>query len=236
MALGYLLVGLYILGVNYSNILPAFKLIISSAFSGQAAVGGFVGSSCIFALQSGAQFGIFANEAGLGSFAIAGASAKNQYPAEQGMLAITGVFIATMVVCTITGLVLAVTDVLGTVTAIDAKLLMGSPLALAAFGSVHFSFRYIVLIGLVLFAFTTVLAWAYYGEKCIEFILGTKAARIYRWLYISIIVAGSVLELELVWNFANLANGLMAIPNLYSLILLAPVVKKETVNYLQRHN
>lgn len=235
MALAYLSVGIFILAFNFSEIIPAFKLIITSAFKGQAAIGGFVGSSLVLALQNGAQFGIFANEAGLGSFAMAGASSKNEYPAEQGMLAISGVFIATMVVCTITGLVLAVTNVLGTTDA-AGKIISGSPLAISAFSSVNANFKYVVLIGLILFAFTTLLAWAYYGEKCIEFLVGAKKAHLYRWFYLLVIVAGSVLELELVWALAHLANGLMTLPNLYGLVRLAPVVRKETETYLTTQN
>lgn len=231
MAATYLVVGLIILGVHYDRILPAFHLIIKSAFYGQAAVGGFLGSTIMLALQNGAQFGVFANESGLGSFSIAGACSKNEFPVEQGLISITGVFLTTMVVCTITGLVLAVTQVVGIES--GGKLITGSPLAIAAFGSVHDGFRYVVLFGLIFFAFTTILAWAYYGEKCIEYLFGLKLAHIYRWCYILVIVLGALLELEVVWAIAHLTNAFMAIPNLYGLIRLSPLIKTETKKYLQ---
>lgn len=230
MAIMYMLVGIYILCIHYEQIIPAFQLIIHSAFNGRAAAGGLLGTTVMLAIQQGVSYGIFANEAGLGSLAIAGASAQTDVPAKQGMLSIAGVFIATMVVCTITGLVLAVTNVVGQVDG-QGALLTGSPLAIAAFGSVHFVFRYVVLVGLVLFAFTTTLAWAYYGEKCIEYLFGLKCAYAYRWFYTAIVLVGALLGLEVVWACAHMANGLMAIPNLISVIGLSRVVKEETAQY-----
>lgn len=230
MAIMYMLVGIYILAIHYDKIFPAFQLILHSAFNGRAAAGGLLGTTIMLAVQQGVSYGIFANEAGLGSLSIAGASAQTDIPAKQGMLSIAGVFIATMVVCTITGLVLAVTNVVGQLDS-QGALLTGSPLAIAAFGSVHDVFRYVVLVGLVLFAFTTTLAWAYYGEKCIEFLFGLKLAHLYRWFYTSIVLVGALLDLEVVWACAHMANGLMAIPNLISIIGLSRVVKEETHLY-----
>lgn len=224
MAALYLVMSGVVLASHYDMILPAFKLIFTSAFTGQAAVGGFLGSTVMLAMQNGAQYGIFANEAGLGSFAIASASAKTDDPQNQGFLAMSGVFLATMVVCTITGLVLAVTSVIG--TEVNGQLLNGSPLALSAFGSVHDTFPYVVIVCLCLFAFTTILAWAYYGEKCWEFLFGLRGIFFYKILYTSGLVLGSVGSLAAVWSFAHLMNGLMVIPNLIAIVLLSKQVMK----------
>jgi AGCS family alanine or glycine:cation symporter len=229
-ALLYLSVGIGILIVHYDSIGKALWLIVSSAFSGQAAVGGFMGSSFILAVQYGVTKGVFSNEAGLGSLAIAAASAKTEEPVEQGLLAISGVFISTMLVCTVTGLVLAVTGVLGTVDS-TGHLLTGSSLVMAAFGSVAPGLQYVVVIGLILFALTTVLAWGYYGEKCVEYLFGLKIAYAYRWVYTVMIFIGALLKLELVWAFADLANGFMAIPNLIAIIGLSRIVQFETRRY-----
>ena len=224
--------GLFILAINYDHLLDALWLIISSAFSGQAATGGFVGSSMLLAMQYGVSKGVFSNEAGLGSLAIAAASAKVKHPAEQGLFAISGVFISTMLICTITGLVLAVTGVLGTVGA-DGQVLTGSTMVMAAFDSTYPGLQYVVVIGLIMFAFTTVLAWGYYGEKCVEYLFGTKSILIYRYIYTAMVLVGALLKLELVWALADIANGFMAIPNLIAIIGLAAVVKQETQDYFR---
>jgi AGCS family alanine or glycine:cation symporter len=232
MALAYLGAGIFILALHANKILPAFALICKSAFTGQAAVGGFLGSSLMMALQQGVSKGVFSNEAGLGSLSIAASTAQAPHPAQQGFFAISGVFISTMLVCTITGLVLAVTQVLGSTTP-TGELITGSALALDAFASVYPPLRHLVFIALVLFAFTTILAWAYYGEKCMEYLCGTRIAYAYRWVYTAVVYLGAVLELELVWGITEIANGLMAIPNLIAIILLSRVVKTETKSYLK---
>ncbi|MFM8454881.1 MAG: alanine/glycine:cation symporter family protein, partial [Gammaproteobacteria bacterium] len=223
MASLYLLAGIFVLLYHYQNITSAFSEIIKSAFSGQAAAGGFMGSTVMLAVRMGVARGLFSNEAGLGSLPIAAASSQIKHPAQQGLLSVAGVFISTMLVCTITGLVLAVTNVLPTGKT-------GSCLAMAAFSSVMPEFKFVVLGGLILFAFTTILAWEYYGEKCIEFLFGLKAAHYYRWVYVLMAVLGaSVEDLKIIWNFADIANALMAIPNLLSILLLSKIVKAESV-------
>lgn len=231
-AILYLSVGFFILIINYDRIWDALQLIVTSAFTGQAAMGGFVGSTMILAIQYGVSKGVFSNEAGLGSLAIAAATAKTKHPAEQGLLAISGVFISTMLVCTVTGLVLAVTGVLGQVGA-NGQVLMGSSLVMAAFDTVYPGLQYVVVIGLILFAFTTVLAWGYYGEKCVEYLFGLKVAYAYRWVYTGMIFVGALLKLELVWALADLANGFMAIPNLIAILGLSRVVQLETREYFK---
>lgn len=232
MAMMYLGAGLFVLIDHAEQLIPALVLIIQSAFTGQAAAGGFLGASFLMAIRMGASNGIFANEAGLGSLAIAAASAKVAKPAKQGMYSISGVFVSTMVICTITGLVLAVTQVLGSVDA-SGKVISGSPLAMLAFSQVLPELEYVVVAGLLLFAFTTMLAWAYYGEKCIEFLLGLRAAHLYRFIYTGVTVLGAMLDLELVWTLAHFSNALMAPFNLYALLKLSDIVSEETKIYLR---
>lgn len=229
----YLSVGFFILIKNYDRLGDAFALIVQSAFTGQAATGAFLGSSLILAIQYGASKGIFSNEAGLGSLAIAAASAKTEKPAEQGLFAISGVFISTMLVCTVTGLVLGVTGVLGSVGP-DGQMLTGSSLVMAAFDSVVPGLKYVVVVGLILFSFTTMLAWGYYGEKSVEYLFGLKMAYAYRWLYTAMIFVGAILKLELVWALADIANGFMAFPNLIAILGLSKVVLIETRQYFSK--
>lgn len=229
MAILYIAMGLIIIGLNIDKLLPALQMIITSAFTGKAVTGGFIGSGMFLAMQIGVQRGVFSNEAGLGSLSIAASSARTSQPAQQGMLAMAGVFISTMLICTVTGLMLAVTDVVGQ----SDGLLTGAPLVLLAVKTVFAPLQYVVLLGLCLFAFTTILGWAYYGEKCVEYLVGVKIAYGYRWVYTVSVLIGALLELELVWEFADIANGLMAIPNLIAIAGLAHVVQRETNNYLR---
>jgi alanine or glycine:cation symporter, AGCS family len=230
MTLLYIGASIIILYLNWQNLLPALKLIISTAFTGQAPLGGFAGSSLLLAVQMGSARAVFSNEAGLGSSPIAAASAKAPYPAYQGMLAMGGVFVSSLVICTMTGLVLAVTNSLGLIKP-DGSLLTGASLTIAAFGQNLSTAPYIVLGCLALFGFTTLIAWAYYGEKCIEFLFGTKAISPYRIVYISLIGVGAIANLHVIWSFADIANGLMCIPNLIAIIGLVGVVLHETAIY-----
>lgn len=232
MALFYVVGGLVVIGCNWQQIPQAVAMILTSIWSPESAAGGVMGATIASALSQGVSIGIFANEAGLGSLAIASSAAATKYPARQGFMGISGVFVATMVICTITGLSLAVTDVLGTQDATGASL-SGAALTIAAFNTVFPGFGNVVLGGLCFFAFTTILAWAYYGEKCLEFLLGVKVSFFYRWCYSASVVCGPLIPTALVWASANLANGLMAIPNLISLLLLVKVIKSETDSYLQ---
>lgn len=233
MAVLYLCAGASVLIYHHDRLWDALQLIFTSAFTGQAATGGFVGSTMILAIQFGLSKGLFSNEAGLGTLSIAASTAKTSHSAKQGLLAISGVFISTILVCSITGLVLAVTQVLGLYGA-DGTLLNGSSMAMTAFASVWSPLKYLVLIGLILFAFTTVLAWAYYGEKCMEYLFGLRVAYFYRWIYTAAILVGAVLNLELVWGIADLANGFMAIPNLIAIVGLSQVVRQETKLYFEQ--
>jgi AGCS family alanine or glycine:cation symporter len=221
-----------ILLTNYSKIPNALYTIVSTAFSGHAAFGGFAGSSLILALQVGISRGLMTSEAGLGTASIAAAAAKTDLPGRQALVSMTGCFLATIIMCSATGLVLGVTDVFGSIGS-DGKLLNGATMTLYAFNSAFFWGGYVVTIGLLLFAFTTLLGWAYYGEKCVEYLLGVKSVPVYRALFTLIVLPGAILELEVVWKISDICNGLMAFPNLIGLCALSGVVISETNEFLK---
>ncbi len=215
------------------NLIPQVLMtIFSSAFTGQAAVGGFAGLTIIIALQMGVSRGLMTSEAGLGTASIAAAAAQTDVPGRPALGSMTGCFLATIVMCTFTGLVLGVTGVQGLVGE-NGKLLTGASLTVAAFESAFTGGGYVVTIGLVLFAFTTLLGWAYYGEKCCEYLFGEKSVFFYRILFTLIIIPGAVLELDVVWRISDVTNGLMAIPNLIGLCALSGVVVDETRGFMK---
>jgi len=233
MSVFYLGGGILILLLNYDRIPYAFMTILDSAFTGQAAAGGFAGSTVLAAIQMGVARGVFSSEAGLGISSIAAAAAKTDSPGRQAMITMTGTLLSTIIVCSITGLVIVVTGAFG---ALDdcGNVLNGACLAINAFGSVIGVGGYIVSIGLILFAFSTVVAWAYYGEKCSEYLFGESAVIYYRIFFSLIIIPGAALELDLVWAIADISNGLMAIPNLIALIGLSKVLSKETGDFIKQ--
>lgn len=231
MAIFYISGASLILFKHYDRIPHALYTIVTSAFTGQAAFGGFLGSSLLLALRVGVSRGLMTSEAGLGTASIAAAAARTDLPGRQALVSMTGSFLATIVLCSATGLVLAVTNVFGSMTP-DGRVLNGASMTVAAFNSVFPWGGYIVTIGLILFAFTTLLGWAYYGEKCIEYIFGTRSIPFYRALFTLIIIPGAVLELDIVWKISDICNGLMAFPNLIALCALSSVVVKETREFL----
>lgn len=230
MATFYVAGGLVILGMNYTLLPDAFKLIVESAFTGQAAVGGFAGASIMMSIQMGVARSVFSNEAGLGLSSIAAAAAKTDTPGRQAMINMTGAFFSTVIVCTFTGLVLAVTNVLGTVDG-DGKLVTGATLAINAFSSSLIGGSYVVTIGLILFAFSTIVAWAYYGEKCVEYLFGTTMIVPYRILYCLCVIPAVLLKLEVVWLIADITNAFLVIPNLIALIALSKVITTESQHF-----
>lgn len=231
MALFYVVGGLIIIGMHLAQIPEAFRQIFDSAFTGDAFAGGILGSGVILVIQLGVSRSVFSNEAGLGISSIAAAAAKTDSPGRQAMITMTGALISTVIVCTITGLVLAVTGVLGTHND-SGQLLNGAPLAIKAFNSSLWGGDYIVTVGLILFAYSTVIAWAYYGEKCFEYLFGESSVFWYRVLYSLLIIPGTALKMETVWHVADIANGLMIIPNLFALIFLSKVIRQETAEFL----
>lgn len=227
MAVFYIVGALVVLLIKFQAIPAAVVLIFKSAFSGQAAVGGFVGATVMAAIQLGVSRGVFSSEAGLGSSPIAAAAAKTDTPGRQALVSMCSVFITTGIVCTLTGLVIAVSGVFGELGP-DGQLLNGSALALRAFDQIIPYGGVIVTIALVPFAYSTILGWAYYGEKCVEYLFGIRATKVYRVIFTLLVIPGSLLSLKIVWGFANMMNGLMAFPNLIGLFLLAGIISKET--------
>ncbi len=228
--------GIYILGAvlvlicNYSAIPGALSIIIRSAFNPQAALGGAAGITVQIALQRGVGRGVFSNEAGLGSAPIAAAAAKTKSPVRQGLISMTGTFFDTIVICTMTGLAIVLTGAY-------SSPLEGAALTTAAFeAGLPFAVigKYIVNIGLIFFAFTTILGWNYYGERCAEYLLGVKSILPYRMIFIALVAVGPFLSLDLIFIIADIVNGIMAFPNLIGLIGLRKVVIKETEDYFQQ--
>ena len=225
MAVFYISCGVIILLLNLDMIIPAFKIVFSDAFTGTAAAGGAIGT----VIRYGVARGVFSNEAGLGSAPIAAAAAKTDYAGRQGLVSMTGTFIDTIVVCTITGLVLTIAtitpEVQGTVAGLD-----GATRTVASFqGLAPFSVgKYVVTIGLIFFAYSTVLGWSYYGDRCFEYLFGEKGIVYYRWSFVVVAFFGATAKLEVVWNIADTLNGCMAVPNLIGLLLLSGVVVRET--------
>jgi len=213
-----------VLAYNYAAIPAAFGLIFQYAFTPTAAEGGAIGASIMLAIRWGFARGIFSNEAGLGSAAIAHAAAKTDDPIQQGLVGMVGVFIDTLIVCTLTGLVI-ITSGLWTG---DVN---GAALTSAAFGATLPWGGALVAVSLALFAFTTLLGWSYYGERAVEFLFGIKAIWPYRIVWVLAIPVGAMTSLDLVWNMADALNAMMALPNLIALFILAPAVFTMTRNY-----
>lgn len=214
--------------ITHIDQLPnAIAMVIDGAFNPTAAAGGFLGSTVMLAMRSGIARGIFSNESGLGSAPIVAAAAKTKWAAEQGLVSMTGTFIDTIIICTLTGLTLIVTGVwTGDVN--------GAALTEAAFSAAFpFAAKYLLTSGLVLFAFTTIIGWSYYGERCMEYLVGVKGIMPYRYIYIALVGCGAFLKLETIWVIADIVNGLMAIPNLIALIGLSGVVVAETKHYFE---
>ncbi len=230
MAVAYIVAGLIVLSINADQIGPAIALIIDSAFTGHAAEGGFAGAAVWMAIRFGVARGVFSNEAGLGSAPIAHAAAQTKDPVRQGLIAMLGTFLDTLIVCSVTGLVI-VTSGLWTSGESGAALTSAAfALALPGVGN------YIVAISLAIFAFTTIIGWSFYGERCVEFLFGVKAIKPYRVLWILAVPLGASLSLDFVWLVADTLNAMMAIPNLIAILVLSPVVFKLTREYFERQN
>lgn len=228
MAVSYVLIGLIVLAINANEIPSAIAMVFSSAFSGSAAEGGFAGAAVWAAIRFGVARGIFSNEAGLGSAPIAHAVAQTKDPVKQGMVAMLGTFIDTIIVCSITGLVIITS---GAWTSGET----GAALTSLAFESGLPGFgNYIVAISLAIFAFTTILGWSFYGERCIEFLFGTRAIVPYRVVWIAAIPVGATVNLGFIWLVADTLNAMMALPNLIALLLLSPVVFKLSRAYFDK--
>lgn len=227
MIFGYVGSALLVLALNITEIPDAFSLIFQHAFSPIAASGGFLGATIATAMRYGIARGVFSNESGLGSAPIAAAAARTHDPVKQALVSMTQTFIDTLVVCTMTALVILTASPW-------TQGVSASQLTSASFGeSLGVTGEIIVAISTSLFAFSTLIGWNYYGEKAIEYLFGSRAIRIYRIIFIAGVIVGSMMELEFVWNFSDLMNGMMAIPNLIGLLMLSKVVKQETDRYFK---
>jgi AGCS family alanine or glycine:cation symporter len=227
MGVAYMVAGIVILAVNASEIPAAISLVVHSAFSPVAATGGFAGAAVAAAIRFGVARGVFSNEAGLGSAPIAHAAAQTNDPVRQGLIGMLGTFIDTLVVCSITGLAIITS---GAWTSGET----GASLTTLAFETTLPGIGgNIVAIALAIFAFTTILGWSVYGERCVEYLFGVKAIIPFRFLWVVAIPVGSLAKLEYVWLLADTLNAMMAIPNLIALLLLSPVVINLTKEYFK---
>ena len=229
MAILYVATSVVILMINADKVPAALALIVASAFNPEAALGGALGITVMKAIQSGVARGIFSNESGLGSAPIAAAAAHTKEPVRQGLISMTGTFLDTIIVCSMTGLVLVITGVWNAEIEGAAATNAAFSLGLGTqFGAT------IVTVGLLFFAFTTILGWCYYGERCFVYLFDIRGIKIYRSIFILLVACGAFLKLDLIWILADIVNGLMAFPNLIALIGLRKVIVEETRDYFRR--
>ena len=228
MAITYVIAGVVLLGIYVNEIPAALELIVTHAFTPISAAGGFAGATVWAAIRFGVARGVFSNEAGLGSAPIAHATATTDSPVRQGTIAMLGTFIDTIVICTITGLVIVASGAWQTGAS-------GASLTASAFDAgLPVIGQYIVTLGLAVFAFTTIIGWSFYGERCTEYLFGIKAVPVFRLIWVAAIPIGATQELNVAWLIADTLNAMMALPNLVALILLSPVVFGLTREYLQK--
>ena len=231
MALVYVLGCIYIIGVNAQYVWPAVKLIVEAAFTPEAAGGGFIGCTVMTAARFGIARGLFSNESGLGSAPIVAAAAQTRNPVRQALVSSSGTFWDTVVICALTGIVI-VSSVLAYP---DITFESGSTLTKEAFAKIPFIGTPLLTFGLTTFAFSTILGWCYYGERAVEYLKGYRWVIAYRIAYIAAVFIGSIMSLQMVWNFADCMNALMAIPNLISILALSGILVHETRKYLWRN-
>ncbi|MHC6527438.1 alanine/glycine:cation symporter family protein [Vibrio proteolyticus] len=227
MALFYIIACVSVIVMNADRLVEAVELVLVSAFTSTAATGGFLGASIMLAIQSGIARGVFSNESGLGSAPMAAAAAKTDSCVKQGLISMTGTFFDTIIICTMTGLALILTGAWQS----DYS---GAAMTTYAFAQGLNSDTLgpmLVSIGLMFFAFTTILGWNYYGERCVVYLFGTKAVLVYKLVFVALVASGAFLQLDMIWLIADIVNGLMAIPNLIGLIALRKVIVEETRNY-----
>jgi AGCS family alanine or glycine:cation symporter len=235
MAILYVAGCLIILAFNINYLIPAVMEIITSAFSPKAAGGGFIAATLMSAARYGIARGLFSNESGMGSAPIVAAAAKTRNPFRQALVASSGTFWDTVVICAITGLVI-VSNMIANPGIIDIEKFDGAILTHLAFGQIPYIGWIILTFGLVTFAFSTILGWSYYGERCVEYLFGPKSNVPYRIIYVITAFAGSIISLNFVWGLADMFNAFMAIPNIIAMLLLSGLIAKETKYYLKGDN
>jgi AGCS family alanine or glycine:cation symporter len=231
MAIFYVLGCIVILVINYDYIIPAIATICKLAFTPGAAAGGLIGSGIITAARYGIARGLFSKESGMGSASIVAAAAQTRNPVRQALVSSTGTFWDTVVICLMTGLVL-VSSIMKNPGIDVSNIDNGGQLTSLAFDQIPYVGPFILTIGIITFAYSTILGWYYYGERCVEYLMGKKGCLFYRILYVAILVIGPIISLNLVWDIADTLNALMAIPNLVAVILLSKVIANETKTYI----
>lgn len=235
MAIAYIVFGLIAVGINYDLIIPAFQSIFKHAFGVKALAGGAAGAALKLVIVQGCKRGVFSNEAGLGSSVMVHSSSNVKEPVKQGMWGIFEVFFDTMVVCTMTALIALTSGLINLETGVANKGVSDATLISDAFGNVFGQpGKWFVAIAMLLFAFTTVLGWSQYGSKAVEYLLGEKAVKVYKVIFVLMIVSGALMTSSLAWDISDTFNGLMMIPNLIAVVLLSPLVYKITRNYVNR--
>jgi AGCS family alanine or glycine:cation symporter len=234
MAVFYVLGCIVILVINHAYIGQAVGLIVKSAFTGDAAAGGFAGFAVNKAIQFGFSRGLFSNESGMGSAPIVAAAAKTRNPVRQALVSSTGTFWDTVIICALTGIVI-ISSVLAH-PEINSGSINGSELVHRAFGQIHVLGSFVLTIALITFAFSTILGWSYYGERCAEYLLGRKIITNYRVFFVLVVFIGAIAPLDLAWSISDILNGLMILPNIAAMFLLSSVIAAETKKYLGRPN
>ena len=232
MAIFYVLGCIIILGINSDTLLPAVGAILRLAFTPGAVAGGLVGQGLLIALRFGVARGLFSNESGMGSAPLVASAAQTRNPVRQAMVSATGTFWDTVVVCLMTGLVLVTTIMKNPSINMDS-VTDGGQLTTLAFSQIPVLGPIILVVGIITFAWSTILGWSYYGERCAQYLWGKKSLLPYKLIFVAVVVVGPVLALDLVWTIADILNALMAIPNLIAVLLLSGVIAKETRHYLK---
>lgn len=231
MAVFYVIGCIIILFINYDFILPALSAIVTLAFKPGAVAGGLAGGGIRLAMQYGIARGLFSNESGMGSAPLVASAAQTRNPVRQALVSSTGTFWNTVVVCLMTGLVLVTTIMKNPQINMD-QIENGGQMTTAAFSQIPLLGSFILVIGIITFAYSTILGWSYYGERCCEYLFGSRGMLPYKIIFIAIVVIGPVLSLDLVWKISDILNALMAIPNLVAVLLLSGVIAKDTRHYL----
>ena len=231
MAIFYVLGCIIILGINFDTLLPAIGAILRLAFTPGAVAGGLVGQGLLIALRFGVARGLFSNESGMGSAPLVASAAQTRNPVRQALVSSTGTFWDTVVVCLMTGLVLVTTIMKNPDINMD-MVADGGQLTTLAFSQIPVLGPIILVVGIITFAWSTILGWSYYGERCAQYLWGKRALLPYKLVFVAVVVVGPVLALDLVWTIADILNALMAIPNLIAVLLLSGVIAKETRHYL----
>lgn len=236
MAIAYVWGCVVIIGLNWEYVLPAISLIFECAFTAKAAFGGAVGGGVMMALQFGCARGLFSNESGLGSAPIVASAASTRNPARQALVSMTGTFWDTVIICALTGIVLVSTMIANPDIMESNSIAVGADLTSAAFATIPFIGTPILVIGMILFAYTTILGWSYYGNRCVTYLFGKHAIRPYQVIYVFVTFLGAVGVGDLVWTVSDITNALMAIPNIVMVLLLSGLIARETKHYVWDDN